>query len=92
MTNKRGFTDDQQDALIEVIQFAQHAAGLVTAMAAKTLDNDQIIVILRDFYDFAVATYPRGPLQMRDRMNEIAQFCDLNLVTAARSLDDDRIL
>jgi len=83
--NKIGLDDGQQEKLVNLMQFGQRATAIVTCM--HTGGDEEIKATLMDLYTFAKEHYPAGPRQVAAEMNDIAHFCDLNLVTTPRSMD-----
>src|SRR4051812_16278299 len=90
--NKLGFDKEQQAKLENALKLAQYAAAVVTLLHQPTFDQAQVMRILMDLHDFAVGAYPDGPRTLVAQLNEISAFCDLSLVTTARSLDTGELM
>jgi len=87
MTNKAGFTEEQQKDLTNLIELGQFAAAIITNLCATDLPEGEIERVFREMEIFARATYPRGPKQVAEKMNEISRFCDLAIVTTPFDID-----
>jgi hypothetical protein len=86
--NKRGFTDEQQDELDKLIGIAAHAARLTTESVIGT--NEAIAKSAGDLIAFIRRTYPRGPLHLKESLENIVRFCDLATIITTEGPDAPR--
>jgi hypothetical protein len=85
MSNKAGFTEEQQEELKNLIGIATRAARVTTESVIGT--NEAIVMELRGLMDFIRTTYPNGPMHLKESLDNIARFCDLDAIVVARGPD-----
>jgi hypothetical protein len=85
MTNKVGFTEEQQRELCRLICMATHVARVTTESVIGS--NEAIAEELRDLIDFVKFAYPNGPMHLKESLDNIARFCDLDSIIIARGPD-----
>ena len=85
MNNKVGFTPEQQKELTNLIYIATRAAAVLTEFrtgteAATAQEMSRLLFFIRD-------TYPNGPMHLKESLDNIIRFCDLDGILIARGPD-----
>jgi hypothetical protein len=81
MTNKAGFTEEQQRELQKLIMIATHAARVTTESRIGT--NVTMALELYALIAFIRLHYPDGPMHLKESLDNIIRFCDLcGIITA----------
>jgi hypothetical protein len=81
MTNKVGFTEEQQREMEKMLGIATRAAWLTTASVTGT--DQEIANAAATLISYIRVTYPDGPLHVKRSLDSIVQFCDLAIIFGA---------
>lgn len=84
--NKRGFTTEEQDELEKLFAIAALVARCVTEQVAGTIKDEAAAMM--SLHQFIRRNYPRGPVHLKESLDNIARFCDLAIITSVEALDD----
>jgi hypothetical protein len=73
--NKAGFDEAQQKELMDLIDMATMVAEATTEHVIGTPEEEGKALL--KLYQFVRDTYPKGPLHLKESLDEIISFCDL---------------
>jgi hypothetical protein len=85
MNNKVGFTPEQQRELSNLIEIAIRAARVLTEV--RIGENEASAMEMLRLLNFIRDTYPHGPMHLKESLDNIIRFCDLDGILIARGPD-----
>jgi hypothetical protein len=85
MTNKAGFTEEQQQELQQLIAIATLVARCVTEQTVGTIKDEAAATM--ELFTYIRETYPKGPMHLKRSLDNIIRFCDLDTIIVVSGPD-----